>query len=68
MISLVIEDYCQDCPEFDPAIGRDNKCEFTSDGQVVSERYERTVECSHRRRCANMANYIRKEVSKIYDD
>lgn len=68
MISLVIEDYCQDCPEFDPAIGRDNKYEFTSDGQVVSERYERTVECSHRRRCANMANYIRKEVNKIYDD
>ena len=49
MIKLDIQEYCHDCPEFDP---------------VVSDlflNYDRMIRCSHSKRCDEVFSYIEQE-------
>lgn len=56
MITLKVEDYCQNCPEFDPDVDKDRY--ETIDYDMRARSSDRvvfcstTVTCQHRHRCA----------------
>ena len=56
MIKLEVEQYCQNCPEFEPVV--DSTALFINEGDVV--RRETTVTCKHRERCINIFKHIAK--------
>lgn len=70
MIELVLDPYCQNCPEFEPVVDKDIR-EFT--GFDIGNREEKTftecntrILCEHKFRCLSMRNHIKKEIE--YDD
>lgn len=58
MISLNIEDYCNNCDEFEPDV---NKRE-TLVG--FKKRVDISITCNHADRCRLIANYIREETNE----
>lgn len=66
MIHLCVEDYCQDCSEFDPTTENKNT-EYVSYnfGGVEYERYSLTeVHCSKEKRCQAIFNYLKNQFEK----
>lgn len=57
MISLNIEKYCHDCPDFEPTV---NKIFSEFDDSLVVG----VVECEYRSRCKQIARHIEKEMKK----
>ena len=55
MIRVYTEEYCQ---KFEPAV---NKRDCYCRGNI---RHETDVYCKYRERCAEMVNYLRREVTK----
>lgn len=53
-ISLHVEEYCQNCPKFEP----DLKTTALIDGQVHI--YCHDIYCVNRAECKNIANYLTK--------
>lgn len=58
MITLKVEDYCHNCPEFEPDVDKNTTEYFESDSMSFMRREKRTVmcettvTCEHRLRCA----------------
>ena len=66
MIHLCVEDYCQDCSEFDPVTENKNTkyVGYNFDG-VMHETYTLTeVHCSKEKRCRAIFNYLKNQVEK----
>lgn len=62
MIKLQIEDYCQNCSEFEPHV---EKVDISSSDLYSYEKVERTdttITCTHRQRCDCIEEYIQKQV------
>lgn len=54
MIKLEVEDYCQDCPEFEPAYSH---VRYLNTGKC-----DTFVECEHKIKCLGIAqNMVRRE-------
>lgn len=65
MIKLQVASYCQNCPEFEPRVTKDEQ-DFTSFDMrsrlYVGQRYcETTITCEHAARCQGIRDYIQKE-------
>lgn len=59
MIQLVIEKYCENCPDFDPY------CEKDTIYAGMRDAYHNTnVYCKHKERCEVIADFIR---DKMYE-
>lgn len=64
MIRLCVEDYCQDCSEFDPTTENTEYVSYNFDG-VEYERYALTeVHCSKEKRCRAIFNYLKNQFEK----
>lgn len=59
MIRLHVEDYCENCKEFDPDVGVDTIHENTDHEIVMTNIY-----CSHRSRCSSIYRNLRKELGE----
>ena len=55
MIRLDVEDYCQNCPEFDPCLANEY---IISSFDGNHDELNRDVTCGHRRRCEEMYKRI----------
>lgn len=59
MINLCVEEYCQNCTDFDPVKELTN---FLADGVPVESRT--TVYCKYKDRCAAVAEWLGKQKEK----
>lgn len=68
MIKLQVAEYCQNCPEFEPRVTKDeqNYSMFdTKSLEFVGPRYcDTTITCEHAARCQTIRGYIQREVEK----
>lgn len=72
MIKLKIDDYCENCDEFEPEVEKDKM--HLSDRPVDFNqsywefgsqfKYFTTITCKHRERCKSIADYIKKNIEK----
>ena len=65
MIYLNVNDYCQDCPEFEAHVEKDilKYEDFTSDkAHLVG--VNTNISCEHRDRCEEIRKFIEKEKMK----
>ena len=57
-ITLKVDDYCQECPEFEPDVHR----------QVIygmDERmFDTTIRCEHRGKCDRLIEYLEKKIKE----
>lgn len=68
MIKLQVASYCQNCPEFEPRVTKDEQ-DFTSFDMrslsYVGVRYcDTIITCEHAARCQTIRDYIQREVKK----
>lgn len=61
MITLKVEDYCHNCPMFEPEVERHCYCTSEFTGGFQKEYTDTVVKCSYGERCAAMKEYIEKE-------
>lgn len=54
MIELCIEDYCQNCPSFDPTAKR----------VYMNDKVYTIVECENELKCSMLHDHIKKEFEK----
>lgn len=59
MIRLDVEDYCQDCDDFEPVAERTNYYA----GEVL-KKCDTIVRCKHAGRCASIAEYLKEHPDK----
>ena len=59
MIKLNVEDYCQNCPYFDPISNRLETLDFDMDHIITY------VECSDRLKCEAIHNQLKKEIETL---
>lgn len=59
MIWLDVEDYCQECCDFDPI--KDSVTMYAGD---VQKSYDTRVQCKYKDRCAQIAEMIKKRESE----
>lgn len=68
MIRLSVEDYCQDCPEFEIDVQVDETVYHgvsMSTGEKFEEKsIQRTIRCKHKERCRLIAKHISEKLSK----
>lgn len=64
MIELKVEEYCQNCEEFFPCIGRKSALRGDT-GEVICDI---TVECDKRRECSAMYKRITRVLKERKDD
>lgn len=73
MISLEVQDYCQQCPEFIPDVDKNDRREtlytndiFSSNGirYVTIGEHDTTIRCAHRVKCECLKNFIEQEAEK----
>lgn len=55
MIDLHVEEYCQECVDFQPCVER-----LYANGKIIAQ----TVYCENREICANVYEFTRKKVGK----
>lgn len=69
MISLVVKDYCYDCPEFEPDV---EKLHFVSSelamNGIEKEVTQTHIGCTHSVRCAGMVEYLKEQAKKSKED
>lgn len=56
MISLTVEEKCQNCPEFSPAVERVDMTTLDGDKNI-----HQTVYCGNKSFCKNLENYLNKK-------
>lgn len=71
MITLQVASYCQNCPEFEPRVTKEEQ-DFTSfdikSQSFAGVRYcNTTITCEHAARCQSISGYIEREVRKKND-
>lgn len=65
MIKLYVEDYCANCPEFEPEVDKEDygivyaEIGFHHPNPSQSQMHETTITCSHATRCSNMYDILR---------
>ena len=68
MITLKVEDYCHNCPEFEPDVDKDTQEMVEYNMANRSERRQvfctTTVTCQHRHRCAAIYEHAAKQVKE----
>ena len=68
MIVLKVEDYCHNCPEFEPDVSKDEQelVEFDMMNRCEKRHVlcDTTVTCHHRYRCAAIYEHAAKQVKK----
>ncbi len=64
-INLKVEEYCQNCPDFDPVTDKHtlhmegfDPGTYTNVNKTICET---TVECKYKRRCAAQMRYLQKQ-------
>lgn len=58
MIKLCVEDYCQNCTDFEPDV---ETYTTVSAGKICNQT---NVSCEHRQRCKKLVEYLRKEANE----
>lgn len=53
MINLIVDEYCQHCPEFEPNVEKTNLYDGFGDSICDTE-----ITCIHRERCRSIKEYI----------
>lgn len=64
MINLKVEDYCQNCPDFEADVDKEKLYQhdlFEFEPIMISET---VVTCTRAHRCANLVRYLKKEIEK----
>jgi hypothetical protein len=64
MIKLVVEDYCQDCPEFEAHVEKDV---YVEDSPIDFRRLIRsknTITCVHKDRCELVKTYLKNQIKE----
>lgn len=56
MIALQVEEYCQECEDFQPCVIE----KLYAGGKIITQ----TVCCENRERCANIYEFAREKVGK----
>ena len=57
MINLIVEEYCANCPEFEPKVGKEDITCYWADRRV---RFNTTITCQHASRCAVIKEYLNR--------
>lgn len=69
MINLQVASYCQNCPEFEPRVTKDEKDHSLFDSKTMSfvgSRYcDTIITCEHAARCQGIRAFIEKEIRKV---
>lgn len=60
-ICTEVEDYCQDCPAFEPEVKRSDV--YYADGQEATVG-NTIVLCKHRKMCARFMAYLKNQLAK----
>ncbi len=65
-ITLKVEDYCQNCPDFEADVDKETLyCRDDFDiFEPLKHMTETTVTCKHRDRCACVKEYIERNMKK----
>lgn len=63
MIELVVEEYCSECPEFEPDVDRDETAATITDfsepkGFRIIRSCNTIIRCTHAARCARIQQYL----------
>lgn len=70
MITLKVEDYCHDCPDFEPDVEKNSETLHRNDpftGPFYTETitfHTTTIHCKHRYRCESVKEYMRKQLEE----
>lgn len=74
MIKLQVEEYCQNCPDFEPDIFKQHETLYADNMPIVDPlcyvqpetRHicETTVECKYKKRCAAQIRYLQKQYTE----
>ena len=68
MIKLVVDEYCHECPEFEPDVNKDKEelVEFDFMARVEKRTMfcNTTVTCQHRDRCAAIYKHAAEQVKE----
>lgn len=65
MISLVKEQYCEDCPEFTPELKTDTVVAY--ENKIIDNKhYTHVVICKNYRICQSMVKYLKKHMPEKY--
>lgn len=71
MIKLQVAGYCQNCPEFEPRVTKDETdysvYDMKSMSFVGARTCETTITCEHAARCQGIRNHIEREARKKND-
>lgn len=59
MIKLEVEEYCQECPAFEPDVDSNTWYDPTDNLPSVSDTI---IHCRYRKRCANMVRYLERKM------
>lgn len=65
MITLKVDEYCHNCPEFEPSVDRTTMCSDDFFGNPSMVLTETVVTCEHKQRCQSIHAYI---VKGAHDD
>ena len=68
MINLIVEDYCQNCPDFKPKSESYSYNMYTAGKGVVEVITQTDVRCKYETRCHGMYERIKTEVEKCQED
>lgn len=60
MIKLEIEEYCQDCPQFEAEV--ENPVPLYAAGMIYEYVGDTTIRCEHRERCKNVYKHAKKNL------
>lgn len=69
VIKLDVDEWCKDCPEFEPDVEKDTETNEYFDfydriGTIRMTRTDTTITCKHRLRCQSMVDYLRSKEKK----
>ena len=64
MIALRVENYCQNCPDFEPIARNYTKMKQTSKGTIALD-IDTEVTCKHQNRCARILAYAKQHGQEV---
>ena len=69
MISLIIKDYCYDCPEFEADVEKESFVSSELSRCDIEKTVTQThIGCKHAARCAGMIEYLKEKAKKNKED
>ena len=64
MIELRVKEYCHDCPDFEPKVGKNTLSFFNVDRLETIERTNTVITCQYHGRCASQMEYLKQMAHK----